>query len=110
MQHPNTWYLPWGMPLQKMVAVPIHPTGHLHLQTPAVHMQPMLAGLPAPLTTLRTFVSQPTAIRQPQRKIRKRGFWWLFHFRKSFRRIHIGTMAKYIDELKRNKIQGVTNG
>ncbi|XP_050309149.1 pseudouridylate synthase RPUSD2-like isoform X2 [Anthonomus grandis grandis] len=72
MQHPGTWYLPWGMPLQKMVAVPLHPaTGHLQLQAPAMHMQPMLAGLPAPLATLRTFVAtQPTAIRQqPQRKI-----------------------------------------
>ncbi|XP_076256012.1 pseudouridylate synthase RPUSD2-like isoform X3 [Rhynchophorus ferrugineus] len=68
--HPGTWYLPWGVPLQKMVAVPIHPAGTLHLQPPAVHMQPMLAGLPAPLATLRTFVAtQPTAIRQPQRKI-----------------------------------------
>ncbi|KAF7286885.1 hypothetical protein GWI33_003455 [Rhynchophorus ferrugineus] len=67
--HPGTWYLPWGVPLQKMVAVPIHPAGTLHLQPPAVHMQPMLAGLPAPLATLRTFVAtQPTAIRQPQRK------------------------------------------
>lgn len=71
MQHPNTWYLPWGMPLQKMVAVPIHAAGHLHLQAPTVHMQPMLTGLPAPLTTLRTYVAtQPTAIRQPQRKVR----------------------------------------
>lgn len=70
MQHPNTWYLPWGMPLQKMVAVPIHPAGHLHLQAPTVHMQPMLTGLPAPLTTLRTYVAtQPTAIRQPPRKV-----------------------------------------
>ncbi|ENN77166.1 hypothetical protein D910_04147 [Dendroctonus ponderosae] len=70
MQHSGTWYLPWGMPLQKMVAVPIHPSGHLHLQTPTVHMQPMLTGLPAPLATLRTFVAtQPNAMRQPQRKL-----------------------------------------
>ncbi|XP_065163302.1 uncharacterized protein [Atheta coriaria] len=67
--HPGSWYLPWGVPLQKMVAVPIHhPGGPLHLQPPAVHVQPMLAGLPAPLATLRTFVAQPT-MRQPQRKI-----------------------------------------
>lgn len=50
-----------------MVAVPIHPAGHLHLQPPAMHVQPMLAGLPAPLATLRTFVTQP-AIRQPQQR------------------------------------------
>ncbi|XP_019867757.2 pseudouridylate synthase RPUSD2 isoform X2 [Aethina tumida] len=61
--HPGSWYLPWGVPLQKMVAVPIHPTGHLHLQPPAMHVQPMLTGLPAPLATLRSFVTQPT-IRQ----------------------------------------------
>ncbi|KAK9704486.1 hypothetical protein QE152_g27851 [Popillia japonica] len=67
--HPGTWYLPWGVPLQKMVAVPIHPAGALHhLQAPAVHVQPMLTGLPAPLATLRTFVPQPS-IRQPQRKV-----------------------------------------
>ncbi|XP_023309919.1 RNA pseudouridylate synthase domain-containing protein 2 isoform X2 [Anoplophora glabripennis] len=66
--HPGSWYLPWGVPLQKMVAVPIHPAGHLHLQPPAMHVQPMLAGLPTPLATLRTFVTQPT-MRQPQRKI-----------------------------------------
>ncbi|XP_066143649.1 pseudouridylate synthase RPUSD2-like isoform X1 [Euwallacea fornicatus] len=70
MQHPGTWYLPWGMPLQKMVAVPIHPAGHLHLQAPAMHVQHMLAGLPAPLTALRTFVTtQPSAMRQPLRKV-----------------------------------------
>lgn len=68
--HPGSWYLPWGVPLQKMVAVPIHPAGTLHLQPPtAVHMQPMLAGLPAPLAPLRTFVSQ-AGMRQPQRKVR----------------------------------------
>lgn len=56
--------------MQKMVAVPIHPAGTLHLQPPAMHMQPMLAGLPAPLATLRTFVAtQPATVRQPQRKI-----------------------------------------
>jgi hypothetical protein len=66
--HPGSWYLPWGVPLQKMVAVPIHPAGPLHLQPPAMHVQPMLTGLPAPLATLRTFVTQP-AMRQPQRKI-----------------------------------------
>ncbi|KAF5270525.1 hypothetical protein FQR65_LT17837 [Abscondita terminalis] len=68
MQHPGSWYLPWGVPLQKMVAVPIHPPGALHLQHPPVHVQPVLAGLPAPLTTLRSYVTQPS-IRQPQRKI-----------------------------------------
>lgn len=66
--HPGSWYLPWGVPLQKMVAVPIHPGGPLHLQPPAMHVQPMLTGLPAPLATLRTFVAQPT-IRQTQRKV-----------------------------------------
>nr|XP_022916743.1 uncharacterized protein C18B11.02c-like isoform X2 [Onthophagus taurus] len=65
--HPGTWYLPWGVPLQKMVAVPIHPAGAMHLQAP-VHVQPMLTGLPAPLASLRTFVPQP-GLRQPQRKI-----------------------------------------
>ncbi|KAK4879901.1 hypothetical protein RN001_008047 [Aquatica leii] len=68
MQHPGSWYLPWGVPLQKMVAVPIHPAGALHLQHPSVHVQPVLAGLPAPLTTLGSYVTQPT-IRQPQRKV-----------------------------------------
>lgn len=67
--HPGSWYLPWGVPLQKMVAVPIHPSP-LQLQHPAVHVQPMLTTLPTPLTTLRTFVSQPS-VRQPQRKV----FW-----------------------------------
>lgn len=23
--HPGSWYLPWGVPLQKMLAVPMHP-------------------------------------------------------------------------------------
>lgn len=68
--HPGTWYLPWGVPLQKMVAVPIHPAGPLHhLQPPAVHVQPMLTGLPAPLATLRSFVPQPSVRQQSQRKV-----------------------------------------
>lgn len=68
--HPGSWYLPWGVPLQKMVAVPIHPAGLQQLHHPAL-MQPMLAGLPAPLTPLRTFVTQQP-IRQPaQRKVQK---------------------------------------
>lgn len=66
--HPGSWYLPWGVPLQKMVAVPIHHPSPLQLQHPAVHVQPMLTSIPAPLTTLRTFVTQPS-IRQPQRKV-----------------------------------------
>lgn len=24
--HPGSWYIPWGVPLQKMLAVPMHPT------------------------------------------------------------------------------------
>ncbi|GLV42476.1 RluA pseudouridine synthase 1 [Carabus blaptoides fortunei] len=68
--HPGSWYLPWGVPLQKMVAVPIHPGGPLQqLHHPALMQSAMLAGLPAPLTPLRTFITQP-AMRQPsQRKI-----------------------------------------
>lgn len=70
--HPGSWYLPWGVPLQKMVAVPIHPTGPIHLQPPGVQLQPMLTGLPAPLATLRTFVTQPNLRQQPQqRKVNK---------------------------------------
>ncbi|XP_072378716.1 pseudouridylate synthase RPUSD2-like isoform X3 [Diabrotica undecimpunctata] len=70
--HPGSWYLPWGVPLQKMVAVPIPAAaaaaaGPLHMQTPTVHLQAMLGGLPTPLATLRTFMTQPA---QPQaRKI-----------------------------------------
>lgn len=68
MQHPGSWYLPWGVPLQKMVAVPIHP-GLQQFNHPALVQPAMLAGLPAPLTPLRTFVTQP-AMRQPvQRKV-----------------------------------------
>lgn len=68
--HPGSWYLPWGVPLQKMVAVPIHPAAGLQqLHHPALVQPAMLAGLPAPLTPLRTFVTQP-AMRQPtQRKV-----------------------------------------
>ena len=25
MQHPGSWYIPWGMPLQKMLAMPFNP-------------------------------------------------------------------------------------
>ncbi|XP_074025417.1 pseudouridylate synthase RPUSD2 isoform X3 [Leptinotarsa decemlineata] len=64
--HPGSWYLPWGVPFQKMVALPI-PATHLHMQTPTMHVQAMLGGLPTPLATLRTFMTQPT--QQQQRKI-----------------------------------------
>lgn len=69
--HPGQWYLPWGVPLQKMVAVPIHPATQLQqLHHPALVQPAMLAGLPSPLTPLRTYITQP-AIRQPptQRKL-----------------------------------------
>lgn len=53
--------------------MPIHPAGPLHLQAPAaMHMQPMLTGLPAPLAPLRTFVTQ-SGMRQPQRKVTSLG-------------------------------------
>ncbi|XP_025829384.1 uncharacterized protein C18B11.02c [Agrilus planipennis] len=74
MQHPGSWYLPWGVPLQKVVAMPLHPAaaaaaGTLHhLQRPqtAVHVQPMLTSIGSPLTTITSFIGQPAAIiRQP---------------------------------------------
>lgn len=79
MQHPGSWYLPWGVPLQKMVAVPIHP-GLQQLHHPALVQPAMLAGLPAPLTPLRTFVTQQP-IRQPtQRKVKPTHvFYWNFY-------------------------------
>lgn len=68
--HPGSWYLPWGVPLQKMVAVPIHPAAGLQqFNHPALVQPAMLAGLPAPLTSLRTFVTQPTMRQPTQRKV-----------------------------------------
>lgn len=73
MHHPS-WILPWGVPLQKMVAVPIHPAVNPHhpglqLQhhpaAPAVHVQGPVIGLPPPhLGAIRTFVA---AQQSPQR-------------------------------------------
>lgn len=41
--HPGSWYMPWGVPLQKMaLAVPFHPTvaavGYHQSQTPGVQV------------------------------------------------------------------------
>lgn len=41
--HPGSWYMPWGVPLQKMaLAVPFHPTvaavGYHQTQTPGVQV------------------------------------------------------------------------
>uniref|UniRef100_A0A1B6D791 Pseudouridylate synthase RPUSD2 n=1 Tax=Clastoptera arizonana TaxID=38151 RepID=A0A1B6D791_9HEMI len=66
MQHPTTpWLLPWGVPLHKMVALPIHPPHPLH----ALHPHHVLGLAPAPLTTLRTFVTHPLAPAPRPRKV-----------------------------------------
>ncbi|XP_054290861.1 pseudouridylate synthase RPUSD2-like isoform X3 [Macrosteles quadrilineatus] len=60
MQHPSSpWLLPWGMPMPKMVALPLP---HPHHLLP----HPVLGLAPAPLTALRTFVTVP-----PAQRIRK---------------------------------------
>lgn len=74
MQH-HPWILPWGVPLQKMVAVPLHPAAahphhhhpgipqplhphHHHPHPATVHVPAGVLGLPpAPLAALRTFVT-----------------------------------------------------
>ena len=68
MQH-HPWILPWGVPLQKMVAVPMHPA-HPGLAQPLhpVHVPPSVLGLaPTPLAALRTFVTTSHAAIQPPR-------------------------------------------
>lgn len=79
MHHPS-WILPWGVPLQKMVAVPIHPAAvnphHPGLQLqhhPAaaatVHVPPgAVIGLPPThLGTLRTFVAATQPTQRPRK-------------------------------------------
>jgi hypothetical protein len=39
--HPGSWYIPWGMPLQKMMAVPFHPAA-------AGYHQPQIAAAAPP--------------------------------------------------------------
>ncbi|EEB10840.1 hypothetical protein Phum_PHUM069610 [Pediculus humanus corporis] len=74
MHHPS-WILPWGVPLQKMVAVPMHPAVSPHhpgLQLQhhpaapaAVHVTAPVIGLPPPhLGAIRSFVA---AQQSPQR-------------------------------------------
>lgn len=68
MQHPaaSPWLLPWGLPLHKMVALPLHPPHPLH----TLHPHPVLglaAAAPAPLATLRTFVTAAHQVPQAQR-------------------------------------------
>jgi hypothetical protein len=79
MQH-HPWILPWGVPLQKMVAVPLHPAAahphhhhpgipqplhphhHQHPHPATVHVPAGVLGLsPAPLAALRTFVTATQA-------------------------------------------------
>lgn len=81
MQH-HPWILPWGVPLQKVVAVPIHPAAahhpgipqplhpHHHHQHPphpaTVHVPAGVLGLPpTTLAALRTFVTAPQAATVP---------------------------------------------
>lgn len=60
--HPRPWYLPWGVPMQKMMAVHYHP-GSLQ-----PFPQIILTRLPpTPLATLGSFGTQPS-IRQPREK------------------------------------------
>lgn len=77
MQH-HPWILPWGVPMQKMVAVPLHPAAaphhhhpgipqplhphhhHHHHQHPhpaTVHVPAGVLALPPSMAALRTFVA-----------------------------------------------------
>uniref|UniRef100_A0A1B6MUR0 Pseudouridylate synthase RPUSD2 n=2 Tax=Cicadellinae TaxID=33370 RepID=A0A1B6MUR0_9HEMI len=63
MQHPaSPWLVPWGVPLHKMVALPLPHPHHLMAH-------PVLGLAPAPLATLRTFVT--AAHQLPAHRIRK---------------------------------------
>jgi hypothetical protein len=83
MQH-HPWILPWGVPLQKVVAVPLHPAAahphhhhpgipqplhphhHQHPHPAAVHVPAGVLGLPpTPLAALRTFVTASQAASVP---------------------------------------------
>ncbi|KAK9888711.1 hypothetical protein WA026_000939 [Henosepilachna vigintioctopunctata] len=59
--HPRPWYLPWGVPMQKMMAVHYHP-GSLQ-----PFPQLILTRLPAaPLTALGGGFGTQPALRQPR--------------------------------------------
>lgn len=50
--HPGSWYMPWGMPLQKMLAVPLHPAvaavGYHQSQAAAAAAAAAAANVPVP--------------------------------------------------------------
>lgn len=45
--HPGSWYLPWGVPLQKMLAVPMHHPG----AAVGFHQPPQATALQVPSST-----------------------------------------------------------